>query len=224
MAHFEKDETAALERRGVVGPQAERFVAVGERRLKDSDHRPRPAAVVEGGSEIRFKLDRLVVIVDGAIVVAPAQLRVATVEVSLSRRLELDRLIVIRNGAVVLVLAFESHAAIVVSPGELRVELDRLVVVLNGAIIIPLKSVTDAAIVEGLRQLLASIAGRFDNRRTTVDTLIDRHRVLALAPGPLVGRLCERRRTGQQAAGDYPAQTLRCQGGHRQLHPLWRSS
>src|SRR5262249_3837055 len=134
-------------------------------------------------------LDGLVVIVDGAIVVAPAQLRVATVEVSLSRRLELDRLIVIRNGAVVLVLVFVSHAAIVVSHGESRVELDRLVGVLDGAIIISLKSVTDAAIVEGLRELLASIAGCFDNCGTTLDPLIDRHRVFALAPGPLVGRL-----------------------------------
>ena len=72
MTHFQKYKTAALERRGVVGHQPERFVAVGERRLENADHRPRPASVVKGGSEIRFNPDRLVVIIDGAIVVALA--------------------------------------------------------------------------------------------------------------------------------------------------------
>ena len=133
-------------------------------------------------------------------------------------------MVVVHNGAVILTLAFVGHAAIVIGYREFRVELDRLAVVLNGAIVITLESVSDAAAVEGLREPLASIAGRFDYRGTTVDPLIDRYRVLALAPGPLLGRLCERRRTGQQAAGDYPAETLCCQDGHRQLHHLRRSS
>src|SRR5262245_33960696 len=184
----------------------------------------RPAPVVEGGREIRLELDRLVVVVDGAIVVTLAELGVAAVEVvTFSRRLELDRLVVIEDGAVVFAVLVVGDAAVVVGDGEFGVELDRLVVVRNGAVIVALEPVADAAIVEGLRELVALIACRFDDGGTTVDALIDGHGVLALAPAALLRRLCERRRAGKQDAGQDRAETLCCHARHRQLHHSWRS-
>src|SRR5262249_34513160 len=190
----------------------------GEGLLEDSNHRARPAPVVEGGSKIRLELDGLVVVVDRVIVVALAELGVAAVEVSFSRRLELDRLVVIRDGTVVFAFLVVGHAAVVVGAGEFGVELDRLVIVRNGAVIVAFEAVADAAIVESLRELVALVARRPDDSRTTVDALIDRDRVLALPPAPLLRRLCERRGAGKQDTGQDRAQTLCCRDSHRQLH------
>src|SRR5262245_66688651 len=118
-------------------------------------------------------------------------MRVAAVEVSLSRRLELDRLIVIHDGAVVIALSVVGHATIIVGHDEFGVELDRLSIVLNGAVILALEPITDAAIIEGLRKFVALVVRRFDHGGAAVDTLIDRRRVLALAPSALLRRLCE---------------------------------
>ena len=152
-----------------------------------------------------------------------AELGVAAVEVTFSRWPEFDRLVVIQDGAVVFALLVVGHAAVVVGAGKFGVELDCLVIIRNGAVIVAFEPVADAAIVESLRELVALVARRSDDGGTTVDALIDRHRVLALAPATLLRRLCKRRGAGKRDTGQDRAQTLYCRASHRQLH-RWRRS
>jgi hypothetical protein len=70
LGHFQEHEAAAVERCGIVRHQPQRLVAVGERLPEDSHYRARPASVVEGRSEIGLELERLIVVVDGVVVLS----------------------------------------------------------------------------------------------------------------------------------------------------------
>src|SRR5262249_57063557 len=87
-----------------------------------------------------------------------------------------------------------------------------------------LEPIGDTAVVEGLRELVALVARRFDHGGTALDPLIDAHRVLALAPGALLRRLRERRSGGKHDPGQDESETLCCQKSHRQLHRLRRAT
>src|SRR5262249_13894291 len=104
------------------------------------------------------------------------------------------------------------------------VDPDRLIIVLNGAVILALEPIADAAGVECLGELLAPLPSRFDHGGTALDALINGHRVLALAPGALLRRLCGCRGAAQHDPGQDESETLCCYDSHRQLHRLRQSS
>ena len=108
---------------------------VSQCRLQIAFHLPRNAAVVIGFGIFRIEPDRLAIIRDGPVEVAPVAPRAAAVDVGARIfRIELDRLVIVRHGPVEVALAPQGAAAAVVRFSIFRIELDRLVEVRDGPV------------------------------------------------------------------------------------------
>ena len=99
---------------------------------------------------VGIELDRLVIVLDGAVVLAFDLVGVATIEEGISVfRIELDGLVIVLDGAVVLAFALEGEATIEEGVGVSRIELDRLTAVQGGAVKVALVMVGGTTIIEG---------------------------------------------------------------------------
>ncbi len=134
----------------MVWSQPQRLVAIRKRVLELADDAALPAAAVPVGGIVRFKLDGLSVILDGAIALSFFSVGVAAIAKGKGELgIEPDGLVVILDGAVAVALGAVGAAAVVEGKGVLGIEPDGLIVVLDGAVAVALGAIGAAAVVKG---------------------------------------------------------------------------
>ena len=144
---------------------------------------------------MRVEPDRLVVIGDGAVVLAFGSVGVAAVAEGCGVvRIEPDRLVVVLDGAVELALVVVSDAAVVEGRGRFWIELDRLVVVDDGTVERVLGCGSDTPVVEGRGEIPS---GKFLDRVGTSEDLLVPRDVRIAGAFPSLETLRENRRSHQ---------------------------
>ena len=149
---------AIVERNGVTRIERHCLVEIADGAVKFAAARAGVAAVVQT-DRIGRKPDRFIVVGDGAVVIALAEIgEAATAERRGIFRIEPDRLVVVGDGTVELALAGARDAAVVECGGLRRVALDCLIVVGDSAGDIATRGPFDATVAMGQRK---GAAGQF---------------------------------------------------------------
>ena len=140
--------------------------------------------MLEGHGEFGIEPDRLIVVGDGAVVVALVAVGVAPiVEGHDEFWIEPDRLIVVGDGALVVALFVMSGTSIVEGHGQYGIEPDRLIQVGDGAVVVAPGAIGDSSIVVVSRQIAPFQFPRLDAPRTVSDRSLGVLRRITLVSG-----------------------------------------
>src|ERR1700693_2165839 len=169
-------------------------------------------SIIEGAVVVRIELDRLIEILDGALMLPKGSVGVGAVKEGGSKlRIELDGPIEILNGALILANGLVDTASVIERMGVIRVELDGPIEILDGTVVLPQAKISTGAVVVGIGQDSGPIMPSLDDRCAAANLLVRRHAAFSVAPLPLLQGLSESRRGeccpqrhGRDGNGDQP--------------------